>query len=128
VFTSDPAVIHAGGTIFLCVAFFQLFDAMNVTFAGALRGAGDTHGVAWITIVLLVTVFAPLSLAAVAYTNLESLGPWLAGTIYTVLLGLSLWRRFARGKWQEIDIFAAENGKAGEELKVKREELPVVQS
>jgi len=101
---------------------------MNVTFAGALRGAGDTHGVAWITIVLLVTVFAPLSLAAVAYTDLESLGPWLAGTIYTVLLGLSLWRRFARGKWQEIDIFAAENGKASEELKVKREELPVVQS
>ena len=128
VFTSDPAVIHAGGTIFLCVAFFQLFDAMNVTFAGALRGAGDTHGVAWITIVLLVTVFAPLSLAAVAYTDLESLGPWLAGTIYTVLLGLSLWRRFARGKWQEIDIFAAENGKASEESKVKREELPVVQS
>ena len=128
VFTSDPAVIHAGGTIFLCVAFFQLFDAMNVTFAGALRGAGDTHGVAWITVALLLTVFAPLSLAAVAYTNLESLGPWLAGTIYTVLLGLSLWRRFARGKWQEIDIFAAGRSKNSEELKINSEELPIVNS
>lgn len=128
VFTSDPAVIQAGKAILMCVAFFQLFDAMNVTFAGALRGAGDTHGVAWITIVLLAATFAPLSLAAVAYTNLESLGPWLAGTLYTVLLGLSLWRRFARGKWQGIDIFAAGRGKASEELKVKSEELPVVHS
>lgn len=128
VFTSDPEVIRAGSTIFLCVAFFQLFDAMNVTFAGALRGAGDTHGVAWITVALLVTVFAPLSLSAVAYTNLESLGPWLAGTIYTVFLGLSLWRRFARGKWQEIDIFAVEGGKESEELKVKSEELPIAHS
>lgn len=128
VFTSDPAVIEAGRGIFLCVAFFQFFDAMNVTFAGALRGAGDTHGVAWITIVLLVTVFAPLSLSAVAYTNLESLGPWLAGTIYTVLLGLSLWRRFAQGKWQGIDIFAAGSSKDREEVKVKSEELPVVHS
>ena len=128
VFTSDPEVIRAGSTIFLCVAFFQLFDAMNVTFAGALRGAGDTHGVAWITVALLVTVFAPLSLSAVAYTNLESLGPWLAGTIYTVFLGLSLWRRFARGKWQGIDIFATGSGKASEELRVKSEELPVVNS
>lgn len=128
VFTNDPAVIRAGGTIFLCVAFFQFFDAMNVTFAGALRGAGDTHGVAWITIVLLLTVFAPLSLAAVAYTNLESLGPWLAGTVYTVLLGLSLWQRFARGKWQEIDIFATGRGEEREEVKVKSEGLPVVHS
>jgi len=69
-----------------------------------------------------------LSLLAVAYTNLESLGPWLAGTIYTVCLGLSLWRRFARGKWQEIDIFAMESGKGSEELKVKSEGLPVVNS
>jgi MATE family multidrug resistance protein len=128
VFTNDPAVIHAGGAIFLCVAFFQFFDAMNVTFAGALRGAGDTHGVAWITVILLIVVFTPLSLSAVVYTNLESLGPWLAGTIYTVLLGLSLWRRFARGKWQGIDIFATSRGKDSEELKVKSEELPVVNS
>ena len=56
----------------------------------------------------MLGVFAPLSLGAVAWTNLESLGPWLAGTVYVVLLGLALWWRFTRGKWKEIDIFAAE--------------------
>lgn len=115
VFTTDPTVIRMGSTILLCAAVFQVFDAMNVTFAGALRGAGDTHGVAWITVALLVIVFAPLSLGTVAFTNLQSVGPWLAGTAYTVCLGLALWWRFARGQWQGIDIFATE----GEE-KAKR--------
>jgi len=109
-FTTDPTVIRIGSTILLCAAVFQVFDAMNVTFAGALRGAGDTHGVAWITVALLVTIFAPLSLGTVAFTNLQSVGPWLAGTAYTICLGLALWWRFAQERWREIDIFATGEG------------------
>ena len=118
-FNADSQVIQAGSTILLCAAAFQLFDAMNVTFIGALRGAGDTHGVAWITVGLLVTVFAPLSIGSVMFTDLQSVGPWLAGTIHTILLGLLLWWRFAQGKWQEIDIFVVEDGerKAAEALR-----------
>ncbi len=110
-FNADPRVIQAGSTILLCAAVFQMFDAMNVTFVGALRGAGDTHGIAWITIGLLVTVFAPLSVGSVVFTDLQSVGPWVAGTVYTILLGLLLWWRFERGKWQEINIFAGEEGR-----------------
>jgi Na+-driven multidrug efflux pump len=62
----------------------------------------------WITVGLLVTVFAPLSISAVMFTDLQSVGPWLAGTAYTILLGLLLWWRFERGKWREINIFAGE--------------------
>ncbi|MGE4096136.1 MAG: MATE family efflux transporter, partial [Candidatus Binatia bacterium] len=69
-FQAEPTVIRVGSSILLCAAVFQVFDAMNVTFAGALRGAGDTYGVAVITIALLVMVFAPLSLGAVAFTDL----------------------------------------------------------
>jgi len=39
------------------------------------------------------------------------LGPWLAGTVNVILLGLALWWRFAQGKWQEINIFAPAEGK-----------------
>jgi len=106
-FNTDPVVIRAGSNILLCAAVFQVFDGMGFTFAGALRGAGDTHWTAGLTVALLFTVFAPLSLGAVMFTDLESLGPWLAGTVYVILLGLALRWRFARGKWREIDIFAA---------------------
>jgi MATE family multidrug resistance protein len=110
-FTTDPAVIQIGGTILLCAAVFQIFDGMGITFAGALRGAGDTHWIAGITMLLLLGVFAPLSLGSVAWTNLESLGPWLAGTANVILLGLGLWWRFAQGKWQTINIFATKEEK-----------------
>lgn len=105
-FNDDPAIIRAGSNILLCAAFFQVFDGMGYTYAGALRGAGDTHWTAGITVVLLLGVFTPLSLGAVTWTNLESLGPWLAGTVYVVFLGLALWWRFTQGKWKNIDIFA----------------------
>ena len=110
-FNTDPVVIRAGSNILLCAALFQVFDGMGYTFAGALRGAGDTHWTAGLTVALLLGVFAPLSLGAVMFTDLQSLGPWLAGTVYVILLGLSLWWRFAQGKWREIDIFAAEERK-----------------
>lgn len=110
-FNTDPVVIRAGSNILLCAAVFQVFDGLGYTFAGALRGAGDTHWTAGITVTLLLAVFAPLSLGSVMFTDLQSLGPWLAGSVYVILLGLSLWWRFARGKWREIDIFAAEEGK-----------------
>ena len=110
-FNTDPVVVHMGSNILLCAAAFQVFDGMGITFAGALRGAGDTHWIAGITVALLFGVFAPLSLGSVALTNLQSLGPWLAGTVNVILLGLALWWRFAQGKWQEINIFAPAEGK-----------------
>jgi MATE family multidrug resistance protein len=106
-FNTDPKVIQAGKNILVCATIFQLFDAMNFTFAGALRGAGDTHWTAGLIVVLSVFLFAPLSIGAVAFTNLQSLGPWLAGSIYSIVLGLALWWRFAHGAWRKIDIFAA---------------------
>jgi len=110
-FNTDPVVVQAGKNILLCVAVFQLFDAMNFTFVGALRGAGDTHWIAGLIVTLSLLVLAPLSLGAVMYTNLESLGPWIAGTIYSIILGLALWWRFAQGKWREIDIFVTHEKK-----------------
>ncbi len=106
VFSTEPLVIQLGANILLCAVAFQLFDGLGITFFGALRGAGDTHWPAGLTVFVLVAVFTPLSLGSVAYTNLESLGPWLAGTVNVILLGLGFWWRFAQGTWREIDIFA----------------------
>ena len=43
VFTPDAAVIAATVPIFAIAAAFQLFDGLQVTALGALRGAGDTR-------------------------------------------------------------------------------------
>jgi MATE family multidrug resistance protein len=116
VFSTEPVVIQLGANVLLCAVAFQLFDGLGITFFGALRGAGDTHWPAGFTVVVLIVVFTPLSLGSVAYTNLESLGPWLAGTVNVILLGLGFWWRFAQGSWREINIFASrETGQTEQE-------------
>ncbi len=42
-FSTDPEVVAVGGALLLIAAMFQLFDGIQVTATGALRGAGDTR-------------------------------------------------------------------------------------
>ena len=34
-----------------------------------------------------------------------SVGPWVMGTIYVIILGLAMWWRWEHGPWREIDLF-----------------------
>lgn len=43
IYTPDPMVIHAGATLLLIAAAFQLFDGIQTVTTGALRGAGETR-------------------------------------------------------------------------------------
>lgn len=42
-FTSDPGVLDVGVTLLFVAAVFQLFDGVQVTATGVLRGIGDTR-------------------------------------------------------------------------------------
>jgi hypothetical protein len=36
--------------------------------------------------------------------QLESIGPWIASAVYVIAYGLTMWWRFAAGKWRSIDL------------------------
>ena len=42
-FTRDAAVLATGVSLLAVAAMFQIFDGLQVTATGALRGLGDTH-------------------------------------------------------------------------------------
>lgn len=98
-------IIAIGGNLMICAAVFQTFDAFGIVFSGALRGAGDTvwPGVitviySWLFIVaggFLLVWWAP---------GLESIGPWIAASVYIIVFGLTLWLRFANGRWRSIKL------------------------
>ena len=86
------------------VAFYTFFDMMNVIFAGALRGAGDTVYPLAITVVLswgamLVPAYV-LCLVGGAGINVA----WTALSAYVVLLGLLMRRRFLAGRWRSLRV------------------------
>ncbi len=108
---SDPnaaTVAEWAATLLLFCAAFQVFDAMNLTFSGALRGAGDTAFPAFFSMALagVVLVGGGYLIAAVK-PQWGAAGPWAAATVYIVLVGLMLAFRWWWGPWERIDLLKA---------------------
>ena len=86
-------------------AVFQVFDALAIVYSHALRGAGDNH---WPALVSMIGI-GPLLvgggyLVAVRMPQWQSYGPWAVATGYVVLVGLTFWARFTFGPWERIDL------------------------
>lgn len=98
-------IIRIGGYVMICAAIFQLFDAVGIVFIGALRGAGDTF---W---PMILTFFLSWGLTVgggwamkTAFPQLGSIGPWIAASLYVIVLGLAMAARFNSGAWKKIDL------------------------
>ena len=61
VFTTDEAVIAVTVTLIVPLLMYQLGDATQITFAGALRGTGNVMPMLWIAFVSYVVIGIPSS-------------------------------------------------------------------
>ncbi len=104
-FTNDQEIIAIGSKLLICTAVFQTADAVGVIYTGALRGAGDTVWPGIITFVFSwVFIVGGGGLITWRFPELKSVGPWLASAVYIILYGVTMWRRFASGKWRSIKL------------------------
>ena len=114
-FSDDPAVIRVGGILLTFAAIYQLFDGLYIIYIGALRGVGDTFWPAWVTGILCwtIVVVGGVSISYLA-PQWGPTGPWVAASIYGLVLGLYLCIRFTRGEWKPIDTNKARPDEAEE--------------
>jgi MATE family multidrug resistance protein len=90
-------------TLLTCVALYSLADSVNVTFAFALRGAGDTWFVSLITfalgwpIMILPTTIVVISGASLYWA-------WAAATAYVFAMAFCFWLRFRSGRWKSMRV------------------------
>lgn len=107
---SDPAaeeVIRWSALLLLCCAAFQLFDAANIVYSSALRGAGDTMFPAIVSVTLSLGLLVGGGFAIAGLRpDLGALGPWLLATLYVIVVGLFMIARWVWGPWEKIDLFA----------------------
>ncbi len=92
------------------VAVYCLFDATNVVFMSAIRGAGDTRFVFWTS---LGTSLLPLSLA---WLGIHNLGQglswcWTLITLWVCSAGLIYLGRFLQGKWRTMRVIEPERAR-----------------
>ena len=116
---ADPATfptIAAMATVLLrFVAFYSIFDMLNLIHAAGLRGAGDTVYPMLLTFVLgWIVMLVPAGIGCL-YLGGGVYFAWWMATLYVFLLGLLMRRRFRAGHWKslrviEIAPLAAETG------------------
>ncbi len=89
------------------VAAYCLFDALNVVFCSALKGAGDTR---FILIMSLLLTPAPILAAAVGihFAGLGLLWCWTVITLWVCALGIIYGARFLHGRWRHIRVIEPE--------------------
>lgn len=86
------------------VAAYCLFDAMQIIFAGAIKGAGDT----WF--VLIVTLLVSAAGVAVCWLGLDRglYWWWFVVTGWICALGIVFGVRFMRGRWRQMRVIERE--------------------
>jgi multidrug resistance protein, MATE family len=105
---ADPATwpeIAAIATVLLrFVAAYSIFDMVNLVHAGGLRGAGDT-----VYPMALTFVLAWIVMLGPAWVGCVVLGAgvyfaWGTASLYVLLLGLLVRRRFRAGHWKAMRV------------------------
>lgn len=104
--SDDPEVIRIGAAIMICSAVFQLFDAIGLTYSGALRGAGDTlvPSIFFIVSHWVIIVGGGWFIAR-TYPEWGSVGPWVMASGLIILASLFLWWRWHSRAWTRINLF-----------------------
>lgn len=105
VFSDETEVRRVGAMLLAFAAVYQFFDALYIIYNGALRGAGDTFVPAVALAALNWTIcVAGGAVLAKYWPHWGPAGPWTAATAYGIILGLFIYLRFRRGRWQSISL------------------------
>lgn len=86
------------------VACYSLLDALAVIYSGALKGAGDTRFIGWITALFSITVMAVPVYVAIVVFDSGLYTAWTFATIYVCFMALAFFLRFRHGHWKNIRV------------------------
>ena len=96
VYTPDQIVIRATGALLAAGAAFQLFDGIQTSATGALRGAGDTRTPMLCHFTAYWIIGLPLGYWLAFSHGMGALGLWVGLSLALILIGIVLgivWRR-----------------------------------
>ncbi len=101
---TDSASLRRTAVVLLrFVAAYNLFDALNLVFVSAIKGAGDTRFVL-ITTICMATLLGLGSLAVVEWLRLGLYGLWGYITLWLWCLGSIYMLRFLQGRWRSLRV------------------------
>lgn len=93
-------------SLLICVALYSLADAVYLIITFALRGAGDTRFVMWVTFALAWPVMILPTWYLVTH-GYSIYWPWAFATAYVGVMAICFGWRFRTGKWKSMQVIEA---------------------
>ena len=103
-FSAEKEVLEKGIVIMYIMAGIIPFQMSQIVMAGSLRGAGDTKFVANTMLVAVMVIRPAMTFLFIFPLNLGVTGAWVAMFVDQTIRMTLLYRRFASGKWSEIQV------------------------
>ncbi|MBN2034002.1 MAG: MATE family efflux transporter [Deltaproteobacteria bacterium] len=100
-------IMNLGVILLRFVAVFCFFDALNLIFSSAIKGAGDTRFIMWTIAVLSLGMMIVPVYIAIEVLKRGIYTAWAIATLYVCALGLAFMLRYRQGKWKKMRIIEA---------------------
>ncbi|MFT5086393.1 MAG: MATE family multidrug resistance protein [Candidatus Latescibacterota bacterium] len=111
----SPFGMHAQGADFVAardlartllrvVAIYCLFDAFYMIFTAALKGAGDTRFVMWVSVAMSWAIMVLPAFVALTYFDAGIFVLWIFICAYIVVMGIIFFLRFRGGRWKTMRV------------------------
>jgi MATE family multidrug resistance protein len=100
-------IMDMGIVLMRFVAVFCFFDALNLIFSGAIKGAGDTRFIMWTIAALSLGVMIGPVYLAVEVFDAGLYTVWVLATFYVCALGIAFMLRYLQGKWKKMRVIEA---------------------
>ncbi|WP_432664148.1 MATE family efflux transporter [Wukongibacter baidiensis] len=104
IFVSDITTINTAIIPMRIAAVQQCVLAAMIIYSAALRGAGDTKMVMYITIFRVWGIFVPLTYLLVKFTNLGIIGVFITSNLAFLIPAILFYYRFKSRKWINIEV------------------------
>jgi len=105
---SDPAeaehLVELGVVLLRFVALYSLFDACNLVYSGALKGAGDTRFTGLVTAGMALGLFVLPTYVGLVYCGGGLYTAWTLATVYTCSIALAFRLRYRAGGWKHLRV------------------------
>jgi MATE family multidrug resistance protein len=110
---SGPGLGAAGGSyaigrtvvvLLRFVAFYSIFDTLNLVFASAVKGAGDTRFVMYMGSAITFSVLVVPSYVFLVLLGGDIYTGWFIAAAYVCVMGVSFLLRFLQGKWKAMKV------------------------
>lgn len=101
---TDPAefaeIYRLSVVLLRFVAVYSIFDTMSIIFSSAVKGAGDTKFVMYMSVIMAWLIMVVPSYIAIEILGWGVLSCWVFATLFVCILGVGFYLRFLQGKWK----------------------------